>query len=167
MQYDAQGYAIGGLAVGEPTEVMYAVLEHLNPILPKDKPRYLMGVGTPVNLIEGVARGIDMFDCVMPTRNARNGMLFTWDGIINIRNWKWRNDYTPLNIHSSLESDRSYTRAYLRHLFVSGEILAAQIASLHNIGFYLELMQEIRKQIVAGSFNAWRKTIIPQLEQRL
>lgn len=167
LQHDAAGYAIGGLAVGEPTEVMYKVLEHLHPLLPADKPRYLMGVGTPVNLIEGVARGIDMFDCVMPTRNARNGMLFTWDGIINIRNWKWRNDFTPLDAQSTLESDRSYTRAYLRHLFVSGEMLGAQIASLHNIGFYLALMQEIRSQIAAGTFAQWRKTIVPKLEQRL
>ncbi len=167
MQYDAAGYAIGGLAVGEPTEVMYAVLEHLHPILPPDRPRYLMGVGTPANLIEAVARGVDMFDCVMPTRNARNGMLFTWDGVINIRNWKWRNDFTPLDVHSALESDRRYTRAYLRHLFVSGEMLGAQIASLHNVGFYLSLMAEVRAQIAAGTFAAWRKRIIPQLEQRI
>jgi len=167
MHYDASGYAIGGLAVGEPTEVMYAVLEHLHPILPDERPRYLMGVGTPVNLVEAVARGIDMFDCVMPTRNARNGMLFTWDGIINIRNWKWRNDFTPLDAHSTLETDRSYTRAYLRHLFVSGEMLGAQIASLHNIGFYLALMEEMRKQIAAGTFAQWRKTIVPKLAQRL
>lgn len=167
MQYDAVGYAIGGLAVGEPTEVMYKVLEHLHPILPADRPRYLMGVGTPVNLVEAVARGIDMFDCVMPTRNARNGMLFTWDGIINIRNWKWRNDFTPLDAQSSLECDQSYTRAYLRHLFVSGEMLGAQIASLHNVGFYLSLMQEMRKQIAAGTFASWRKTVVPKLAQRL
>ena len=167
MTYSAAGYAIGGLAVGEPTEVMYQVLEHLHPILPADRPRYLMGVGTPVNLVEGVARGIDMFDCVMPTRNARNGMLFTWEGIINIRNWKWRNDLTPLDPTSMLEVDRTYTRAYLRHLFVSGEMLGAQIASLHNIGFYLALMHEIRKQIAAGTFQQWRKAIVPKLAQRL
>ncbi len=167
LQYNADGYAIGGLAVGEPTEVMYAVLEHLHPILPTDRPRYLMGVGTPANLIEGVARGVDMFDCVMPTRNARNGMLFTWDGQLNIRNIKWRNDFSPLDAKSDLEVDRSYSRAYLRHLFVSNEILAAQIASLHNVAFYLSLMHEARKQIEAGTFAQWRNQILPKLENKL
>ncbi|PID90273.1 MAG: tRNA guanosine(34) transglycosylase Tgt, partial [Bacteroidetes bacterium] len=165
--YDAPGYAIGGLAVGEPTEVMYQVLEHLHPIMPSDRPRYLMGVGTPANLLEAIARGVDMFDCVMPTRNARNGMVFTHEGILNLKNLKWRNDHSPLDPSSSSGLSRKYSRAYLRHLFVSNELLAGQIASVHNLSFYLQLMEEARGHIAAGTFSQWKRQLVPKLARKL
>lgn len=162
-----EGYAIGGLSVGEPAEVMYEMLEVLDPILPKDKPRYLMGVGTPANILEGIARGIDMFDCVMPTRNARNGMLFTSKGMINIKNRKWADDFSPIDIDGTSFVDRIYSKAYLRHLFVSGEILGAQIASEHNLAFYLNLVKQAREHIRAGDFKAWKDATVKQLEVKL
>lgn len=166
-QFDADGYAIGGLAVGEPAPVMYEMIELVNGILPKDKPRYLMGVGTPVNILEGIDRGVDMFDCVMPTRNGRNGMLFTSQGIINIRNVKWRDDFSPIDPEGPCFVDRIYTKAYLRHLAIAGEMLAAQIASLHNIGFYLWLVGEARRRILDGSFKAWKTEMVEKLTRRL
>ena len=162
-----EGYAIGGLSVGEPAEVMYQMLEILDPILPKDRPRYLMGVGTPANLLEGIARGIDMFDCVMPTRNARNGMLFTSGGVINIKNKKWEDDFSPIDRDGTSFVDKAYSKAYLRHLFISGEILGAQIASEHNLAFYLSLVKEARKRIVAGDFAGWKASSIKRMETRL
>jgi queuine tRNA-ribosyltransferase len=164
---DREGNAIGGLSVGEPAEEMYAMTEVVCGILPFEKPRYLMGVGTPVNLLENIALGIDMFDCVMPTRNARNGMLFTWDGIINIKNKKWEEDFSPIDAQSDLLADQVYSKAYLRHLIRSKEILGAQIASLHNLHFYLQLVKEARKHIVAGDFYAWKNKMVRQLDQRL
>ncbi|MBA4304409.1 MAG: tRNA guanosine(34) transglycosylase Tgt [Sphingobacteriaceae bacterium] len=161
------GNAIGGLSVGEPAEDMYAMTELVCDILPANKPRYLMGVGTPVNLLECIALGIDMFDCVMPTRNARNGMLFTSEGIINIRNKKWRTDFTAIDPASDLYTDTHHTKAYLAHLFVTGEMLGAQLASLHNLRFYLWLVGEARKQIVEGNFSHWKAAMIPKLQQRL
>ncbi|HLP03941.1 MAG TPA: tRNA guanosine(34) transglycosylase Tgt [Paludibacter sp.] len=162
-----EGNAIGGLAVGEPTEKMYEMIEVVNEILPKEKPRYLMGVGTPQNLLEGIERGVDMFDCVMPTRNGRNGMLFTLQGIMNIKNEKWKNDFSPLDEFGTSLVDRIYSKAYLRHLFVSKELLAMQIASIHNLAFYLWLVGEARKHIVAGDFTPWKKGIVGQLGRRL
>ena len=167
LQYNADGYAIGGLAVGEPTEVMYSMIEVVNAVLPQDKPRYLMGVGTPINILEGIARGVDMFDCVMPTRNGRNGQLFTSEGIINIRNKKWENDFSPIDPCGTTFVDRQYSKAYLHHLVVCGEMLAAQIASLHNIGFYLWLVGEARRHIVAGDFGAWKDMMVEKLGRRL
>ncbi len=164
---NAEGYAIGGLSVGEPTDVMYQMIETVHPILPKDKPRYLMGVGTPVNILEGIARGIDMFDCVMPTRNGRNGMLFTWDGIINIKNLKWADDFSPIDPQGTSFVDTVYSRAYLRHLFVAGEMLGAQLASMHNLAFYLHLVQTARKHIVQGDFLSWKDQIVKHLATRL
>jgi tRNA-guanine transglycosylase, queuosine-34-forming len=164
---EREGYAIGGLSVGEPAEVMYQMLEVLDPILPKDRPRYLMGVGTPANLLEGIARGVDMFDCVMPTRNARNGMLFTSRGIINIKNKKWEDDFSPIDPDGTSFVDKAYTKAYLRHLFISGEILGAQIASEHNLAFYLSLVKEARRRIAAGDFVKWKASSIKQMEVRL
>ncbi len=164
---DREGYAIGGLSVGEPTEQMYQMLEVLDPILPKDKPRYLMGVGTPANILEGIARGVDMFDCVMPTRNARNGMLFTSEGIINIRNKKWADDFSPIDENGTSFVDKSYSRSYLRHLFISSEILGAQIASEHNLAFYLWLVDEARQHIKAGDFINWKNSMVKKLETRL
>lgn len=161
------GNAIGGLAVGEPTEKMYEMIEVVNEILPKDKPRYLMGVGTPQNILEGIERGIDMFDCVMPTRNGRNGMLFTSQGIMNIKNEKWKNDFSPLDEFGTSYVDSSYSKAYLRHLFISKEYLALQIASIHNLAFYLWLVGEARKHIQAGDFKHWKDGIIDQLARRL
>ncbi|MEG0517420.1 MAG: tRNA guanosine(34) transglycosylase Tgt, partial [Bacteroidales bacterium] len=161
------GYAIGGLSVGEPTEKMYEMIEVLHPLLPLDKPRYLMGVGTPANILEGIARGIDMFDCVMPTRNGRNGMLFTWEGMINIKNKKWAEDFGPLDTLGTSFVDRTYTKAYLRHLFVAGEMLAAQIASEHNLAFYLDVVREARKHIKAGDFATWKTTAVKKLETKL
>ena len=163
----AEGNAIGGLAVGEPVEKMYEMIELVNDILPKDKPRYLMGVGTPVNILEGIERGVDMFDCVMPTRNGRNGMLFTSEGIINIRNQKWAEDFSPIDPMGHTFVDRHYTKAYLRHLTVAGEMMAAQIASLHNLGFYLWLVGEARKHIVAGDYAAWKAEMVVKLGRRL
>lgn len=163
----ADGNAIGGLAVGEPTEKMYEMIEIVNEILPKDKPRYLMGVGTPANILEAIERGVDMMDCVMPTRNGRNGMLFTKNGIMNMRNKKWADDFSPIEIDGASEVDRMYSRAYLRHLFVSQEILAMQIASIHNLAFYLWLVREARSHILAGDFKAWKDETVVRVMQRL
>lgn len=163
----ADGNAIGGLAVGEPTEKMYEMIEIVNEILPKDKPRYLMGVGTPANILEAIERGVDMMDCVMPTRNGRNGMLFTKNGIMNMRNKKWADDFSPIEIDGASEVDRMYSRAYLRHLFVSQEILAMQIASIHNLAFYLWLVGEARSHIFAGDFKAWKDETVARVMQRL
>lgn len=163
----ADGNAIGGLAVGEPTEKMYEMIEIVNDILPKDKPRYLMGVGTPANILEAIERGVDMMDCVMPTRNGRNGMLFTKNGIMNMRNKKWADDFSPIEIDGASEVDRMYSRAYLRHLFVSQEILAMQIASIHNLAFYLWLVGEARSHILAGDFKAWKDETVVRVMQRL
>ncbi len=162
-----EGNAIGGLAVGEPTEKMYEMIEVVNDILPKDKPRYLMGVGTPANLLEGIERGIDMFDCVMPTRNGRNGMLFTRNGIMNMKNKKWADDFTPIDPESDCFVDLQYSKAYLRHLFVSQELLAMQIASIHNLAFYLWLVKEARKHIIAGDFKQWKDEMIVKVTRRL
>ena len=167
LQYDADGYAIGGLAVGEPTDVMYSMIEVVNAVLPKDRPRYLMGVGTPVNRLEGIERGVDMFDCVMPTRNGRNGQLFTSEGVINIRNKKWEDDFSPIDPNGTTFVDTLYSKAYLHHLVVCGEMLAAQIASLHNIGFYLWLVGEARKHIAAGDFKPWKDAMVAKLGRRL
>ena len=164
---NADGNAIGGLAVGEPTEKMYEMIELVNAILPKDKPRYLMGVGTPANILEGISRGVDMFDCVMPTRNGRNGMIFTSEGIINLKNEKWKFDFSPVDPNGETFVDTQYTRAYLRHLFVAGEILGPMIASLHNIGFYLWLVRESRKHIIAGDFAEWRDVMLQKVTKRL
>lgn len=163
----ADGNAIGGLSVGEPAEEMYAMTEVVCDILPKDKPRYLMGVGTPVNILENIALGVDMFDCVMPTRNARNGMLFTSEGIINIKNKKWEDDFSPIDPMGHTFVDVEYSKAYLRHLFVADEYLGKQIASIHNLGFYLWLVREARKQILAGTFAQWKEKMVVKLSQRL
>lgn len=163
----AQGNAIGGLSVGEPTEMMYEMLEIVNNILPEDKPRYLMGVGTPMNILEGIALGTDMFDCVMPTRNGRNGMLFTWNGIINIKNLKWEDDFSPLDPCGTSYVDSYYSKAYLRHLMKTGERLAAQIASIHNLAFYLDLVRVAREKINVGTFIPWKNKMVVQLAQRL
>lgn len=163
----ADGNAIGGLAVGEPAEKMYEMIEIVNDILPQDKPRYLMGVGTPANILEAIERGVDMMDCVMPTRNGRNAMLFTKNGIMNMKNKKWADDFNPIEIDGAAEVDRLYTRAYLRHLFVSREILALQIASIHNLAFYLWLVQEARKHIQAGDFKAWKDEMMVRVTTRL
>lgn len=165
--FDREGNAIGGLSVGEPAEEMYAMTEVVCEILPTDRPRYLMGVGTPVNLLENIALGIDMFDCVMPTRNARNGMLFTREGIINIKNKKWEHDFSPIDAKSDLLVDQVYSKAYLRHLIRSKEILGAQIASLHNLHFYLWLVGEARRHILAGDFSEWKETMVRKLDERL
>ncbi len=163
----AAGNAIGGLSVGEPEEEMYAMAELCCTILPKDRPRYLMGVGTPWNLLENLARGIDMFDCVMPTRNGRNGMLFTRDGIVNIKNKRWADDHSPLDPGTHSWVDAAYSRAFVRHLFQSGEMLGQQIASLHNLGFYIGLMREARRRIIDGSFTTWKNALLPNLKVRL
>lgn len=165
--FEREGNAIGGLSVGEPAEEMYAMTEVVCNVLPWEKPRYLMGVGTPVNLLENIALGIDMFDCVMPTRNARNGMLFTKDGIINIKNKKWEDDFSPIDKDSDLVTDQVYSKAYLRHLIRSKEILGAQIASLHNLHFYLWLMREARARIIDGTFYDWKNKMVKQLDQKL
>ena len=162
-----EGYAIGGLAVGEPTEKMYEMIEVVNEILPTDRPRYLMGVGTPANILEGIARGVDMFDCVMPTRNGRNGMLFTRNGIMNMKNKKWANDFSPIDSESDCFVDQQYTKAYLRHLFVADELLAMQIASVHNLAFYLWLVKEARRQIIAGTFATWKEVMVKRVSTRL
>ena len=164
---DRAGYAIGGLSVGEPAEELYAITDQVCNILPEDKPRYLMGVGTPENILEAIALGVDMFDCVMPTRNGRNGMLFTTEGIINIRNEKWKEDLTPLDPGLSNEISSFYSRAYLRHLIVSKEMLGAQIASLHNLSFYLWLVGESRRHILAGNFNVWKSEMVEKVKRRL
>ncbi len=164
---EREGYAIGGLAVGEPAEVMYEMIELVNEILPEDKPRYLMGVGTPINILEAIERGVDMFDCVMPTRNGRNGMLFTSQGIMNMRNEKWKNDFSPIDEFGTATVDKVHTKAYLRHLFIVKELLAMQIASVHNLAFYLWLVDEARKHIEAGDFTSWKKEMVQRLGQRL
>ncbi len=163
----ADGNAIGGLAVGEPTEKMYEMIEVVNEILPQDKPRYLMGVGTPVNLLEAIERGVDMFDCIMPTRNGRNGQLFVRNGTINIRNKKWEDDFSPVDTDGYTAVDTSYSKAYLHHLVKADEILALQIASIHNLGFYLWLVREAREHIVAGDFTSWKSGMVRQLSNRL
>ena len=163
----ADGNAIGGLAVGEPTEVMYEMIEVVNAILPKDKPRYLMGVGTPANILEAIERGVDMFDCVMPTRNGRNAMLFTSQGIMNMRNKKWEDDFSPIDPDGTAWVDGFYSRAYLHHLFKAQELLALQIGSIHNLAFYLWLVGEARKHIIAGDFSSWKSGMIKQVTQRL
>jgi len=164
---DVEGIAIGGLSVGEPAEMMYEMIEIVNEYLPIEKPRYLMGVGTPANLIEGIARGIDMFDCVMPTRNGRNGMLFTWDGIINIKNKKWENDFSPIDINGTSFVDIEYSKAFLRHAFTANEMIGPIIASIHNLRFYLELMETARNKITEGRFNEWKNEILPKISARL
>ena len=163
----AEGNAIGGLAVGEPAEKMYEMIEVVNDILPQNKPRYLMGVGTPANILEAIDRGVDMMDCVMPTRNGRNGMLFTRHGIMNMRNKKWADDFSPIQEDGPSYVDRAYSKAYLRHLFVSQEILALQIASIHNLAFYLWLVQEARKHIIAGDFKPWKEEMVVNVTRRL
>ena len=165
--FDAEGYAIGGLAVGEPTEKMYEMVELVNDILPEDRPRYLMGVGTPANILENIARGVDMFDCVMPTRNGRNGMIFTEEGIINFKNRKWATDFSPIQEGTGCFVDEQYTKAYLRHLFVAGELLAMQIASIHNLAFYLRLVRQARQRIVDGTFGDWYKEMAVKTMRRL
>lgn len=162
-----QGNAIGGLSVGEPAEEMYAMTEVVCDILPQDKPRYLMGVGTPINILENIALGVDMFDCVMPTRNARNGMLFTANGTINIKNKKWEDDFSPLDEMGITFVDTEYTKAYLRHLFAANEYLGKQIATIHNLGFYMWLVREARKHILAGDFRVWKEMMVKQMSQRL
>ena len=163
----ADGNAIGGLSVGEPVEQMYEMTELVCDILPKDKPRYLMGVGTPINILENIALGVDMMDCVMPTRNARNGMLFTSKGIINIKNKKWEDDFSPLDPDGHTYVDTYYTKAYLRHLFAANEFLGKQIASIHNLGFYLWLVREARRQIIAGTFSQWKTKVVNDMSNRL
>lgn len=164
---DRDGYAIGGLAVGEPTEDMYAMIEVVNDILPQNKPRYLMGVGTPWNILEGIERGVDMFDCVMPTRNGRNGMIFTQNGVMNLRNKKWEDDFTELDPCGTSFVDHHYTRAYVRHLIHAQEMLGLEILSIHNLAFYLWLVGEARKHILAGDFKTWKDDITPRLMQRM
>ena len=164
---DCEGNAIGGLAVGEPVEQMYEMVEVVNDILPKDKPRYLMGVGTPANILEGIDRGVDMFDCVMPTRNGRNGMLFTKNGIMNMRNKKWADDFSPIEEDGASVLDTIHSKAYLRHLFISEELLGMQIASIHNLAFYLWLVQEARKHIIEGDFSTWKKEMLVRVTTRL
>ena len=164
---NADGNAIGGLAVGEPAEVMYEMIEVVNEILPKEKPRYLMGVGTPANLLEGIERGIDMFDCVMPTRNGRNACLFTSEGIMNMRNRKWADDFSPIDPNGTASVDLFYTKAYLHHLFKAQELLALEIASIHNLAFYLWLVGEARKHIIAGDFTSWKEIMVKRVTNRL
>lgn len=165
--FERDGYAIGGLAVGEPVEKMYEMLELVCPLLPDDKPRYLMGVGTPANILEAIGRGVDMFDCVMPTRNGRNGMLFTWNGILNMRNRKWAEDFSPLDPEGTSFVDACYSKAYLRHLFIAGEMAAAMIASEHNLAFYLDLVRQARAHIRAGDFRTWKEAAVKRVMTRL
>lgn len=165
--FGAEGNAIGGLSVGEPEDVMYEITDLVTEILPKEKPRYLMGVGTPWNLLECIALGIDQFDCVMPTRNARNGMLFTWNGVMNMKNAKWKEDFTALDEMGTCFVDSEYSKAYVRHLFISDEYLGKQIASIHNLAFYLDLVRTARKHILDGDFTAWKNQVVPKLRQRL
>jgi queuine tRNA-ribosyltransferase len=165
--FEREGNAIGGLSVGEPDEDMYEMTEVVCNILPEDKPRYLMGVGTPANLLENIALGIDMFDCVMPTRNARHGHLFTWNGIVNIKNKKWENDLSPLDELGTSYVDKAYSKAYVRHLFASKELLGPQITSIHNLAFYLELMRQARAHIETGDFREWKDMMVPRLQERL
>ncbi|MBQ3723453.1 MAG: tRNA guanosine(34) transglycosylase Tgt [Bacteroidales bacterium] len=167
LPFSQVGIAIGGLAVGEPTEKMYEMLELVCPLIPQDRARYLMGVGTPANILEGIARGVDMFDCVMPTRNGRNGMLFTWNGVMNMRNAKWEDNFSPLDPDGTSFVDRTYTKAYLRHLFIAGEMMAAMIATEHNLAFYLDLVRQSRAHIEAGDFAAWKDAVLPRITSRL
>lgn len=167
LEFSEVGIAIGGLAVGEPTEKMYEMLELLNPVIPQDKARYLMGVGTPANILEGIARGVDMFDCVMPTRNGRNGMLFTWDGIMNMRNAKWAEDFSELDPDGASFVDHAYSKAYLHHLFIAGEMFAAMLASEHNLAFYLDLVREARRHIEAGDFSSWKDATVKRISSRI
>ena len=164
---DRDGYAIGGLAVGEPEDKMYEMIEVVNDILPKQKPRYLMGVGTPWNILNAIERGVDMFDCVMPTRNGRNGMIFTWNGVMNMRNRKWEDDFTELDPTGTSFVDHAYTRAYVRHLIHAEEMLGLEILSLHNLAFYLQLVGQAREHILAGDFKAWKDSMLPVLKQRM
>ena len=164
---DRDGYAIGGLAVGEPEEKMYEMIEVVNDILPLTKPRYLMGVGTPWNILNAIERGVDMFDCVMPTRNGRNGMIFTWSGVMNMRNKKWEDDFTELDPFGTSFVDHEYTRAYTRHLIHSEEMLGLEILSIHNLAFYLELVKTARQHIVEGDFKQWKESVMPQLKNRM
>ena len=164
---EMEGNAIGGLAVGEPTEKMYEMIDIVNEILPQNKPRYLMGVGTPANILEGIERGVDMFDCVMPTRNGRNGMLFTRNGIINIKNKRWADDFSPIDIESDCFVDTQYSKAYLRHLFISKELLGMQIASIHNLAFYLWLVKTARQHILFGDFKTWKEDMIERVAYRI
>lgn len=166
-EQNCDGNAIGGLSVGEPEDEMYRITDEVTDILPKEKPRYLMGVGTPWNILESIGLGIDMMDCVMPTRNARNGMLFTWKGVINIKNEKWKNDFSPLDEFGKSYVDRDYSKAYVRHLFVSREYLGKQIASVHNLAFYLDLVKTARQHILAGDFYQWKNSVLPELKNRL
>ncbi|MDR1504885.1 MAG: tRNA guanosine(34) transglycosylase Tgt [Prevotella sp.] len=163
----ADGNAIGGLAVGEPTEKMYEMIEVVNEILPAGKPRYLMGVGTPANILEAIERGVDMFDCIMPTRNGRNGQLFTRNGIMNMRNKKWANDFSPIEENGASFVDTLYTKAYLRHLFITNEILGLQIASIHNLAFYLQLVKDAREHIIAGDFSGWKREMVENVSRRI
>ena len=167
LRYSEVGIAIGGLAVGEPTEKMYEMLECVCPQIPDDRARYLMGVGTPANILEAIARGVDMFDCVMPTRNGRNGMLFTWNGVMNMRNAKWEDDFSPLDPDGTSFVDRTYSKAYLRHLFIAGEMMAAMIATEHNLAFYLDLVRQSRFHIASGDFAAWKDAVLPRITSRL
>jgi queuine tRNA-ribosyltransferase len=162
-----EGNAIGGLSVGEPHEMMYETTDLVCDILPEDKPRYLMGVGTPENILECIALGVDMFDCVLPTRNARHGLIYTWDGIVNVKNKKWENDFSPLHSKGTAYVDSEYSRAYVRHLFASGEMLGPQITSIHNLAFYLDLVSQARQHILAGDFAAWKEATVPKITQRL
>ena len=164
---DAPGNAIGGLSVGEPEDEMYRITNEVTDVLPVEKPRYLMGVGTPWNILETIGFGIDMMDCVMPTRNARNGMLFTWNGVMNMKNERWKNDFSALDEMGTSFVDREYSKAYVRHLFVSREYLAKQISSIHNLAFYLDLVKTARERILAGDFYSWKESVIPVLKQRL
>lgn len=167
LQFSEVGIAIGGLAVGEPAEVMYEMIETVCPLIPQDRARYLMGVGTPANILEAISRGIDMFDCVMPTRNGRNGMLFTWNGVMNMRNAKWAQDFSEIDPSGASFVDHTYTKAYLHHLFVAGEMFAAMLASEHNLAFYLDLVRQARAHIQAGDFKAWKDSVMPKITSRL
>ena len=164
---DRDGYAIGGLAVGEPAEKMYEMIEVVNDILPTNKPRYLMGVGTPWNILEAIERGVDMFDCVMPTRNGRNGQIFTWNGVMNMRNKKWEDDFTELDPCGTAYVDHQYSRAYVRHLIHSDEMLGLQILSIHNLAFYLQLVKTAREHILAGDYKQWKDSVMPVIMSRL
>ncbi len=164
---DCDGIAIGGVSVGEPSEEMYTITSICCDVLPKEKPRYLMGVGTPANILECISLGVDMFDCVMPTRNGRNASLFTWEGIVNMKNEKWKDNFSPLDVNSELFADRHYSKAFIRHLFVNGEMLGSMIGSLHNLYFYVRLVKEARKHILQGDFHAWKEKMIPILSQRI
>lgn len=164
---EREGNAIGGVSVGEPTELMYEITELCCSILPKDKPRYLMGVGTPANILEAIGMGVDMFDCVMPTRNGRNGMIFTWEGMVNMRNEKWKYDFSPIDPQSDLFADQDYSRAYLRHLYVANEMLGAMIGTIHNIHFYMDLVAKAREHIQKGDFASWKNEVMPKISRKL